>query len=164
MSLHHFDMVEPIFPSKDRIKSTRHLMEAAAVDQSRMLQQTVCHHHPSNWSFSISWGYSAQIYQNIMPRSQLQMPIQTFSPWLKNSRTPPLYMFNTRQPSTDPCRSPHVFFYETIETTNDNEILTNFTRAWPQEMAACSASGNHSASFVSTIQVYSPASRRPYGV
>ncbi|KAL0459184.1 UNVERIFIED_CONTAM: hypothetical protein Slati_0545600 [Sesamum latifolium] len=67
MSLHHFDMVAPIFPSKDRAESTRHLMKAAAVDQSRMLQQTICYHRQSNWSFSISWGYSAHIYEDYAP-------------------------------------------------------------------------------------------------
>ncbi|CAA3017603.1 uncharacterized protein LOC111412546, partial [Olea europaea subsp. europaea] len=67
MSLHHFDMVEPIFPSMDRAESTRHLMKAAKVDQSRMMQQTVCHHRQSNWTFSISWGYFVHLYERIMP-------------------------------------------------------------------------------------------------
>lgn len=159
MSLHHFDMVDPIFPSMDRAESTRHLMTAAAADHSRMLQQTICHHRPSNWSFSISWGYSAHIYERIMPRSYLQYPIETFKTWGRSPRAPH-YMFNTRLPSADPCESPHVYFYQTVETTSDNQILTVFSRAWPRGLPACSFAGNHSADFVSKIHVFSPTTKR----
>ncbi|GLT55369.1 hypothetical protein SLA2020_284980 [Shorea laevis] len=64
VSLHHLDVVDPIFPSiTNRQVSLNHLMEAAKADQSRILQQTICYHKQSNWSFSISWGYSAHIYE-----------------------------------------------------------------------------------------------------
>lgn len=86
------------------------------------------------------------------------MPIETFKPWLPHTAVP-RYMVNTRLPSKNPCESPHVFFYETIATL-ENEILTNFTRAWPRSMPACSSAGNHSADSVSTILVYSPANKR----
>lgn len=164
LSLHHFDTVKPLFPTKNRIDSTRHLMKAAGLDQSRMLQQTICHHHQTNWSVSISWGYSAQIYENIMPRSYLKMPIETFEPWLKHLKQPPLYMINTRRVSKDPCVAPHVFFYENIDTTPDDEILTIFSRAWQRGLPSpCSLTGDSSAVSadpVSRIQVYSPAKKR----
>ncbi|XP_047978865.1 uncharacterized protein LOC125220766 [Salvia hispanica] len=100
LSLHHMDKVEPIFPSRDRFESTRHLMRAAAADQSRMLQQTICHHRQTNWTISIAWGYSAQIYETIFPRSHLQMPLETFKPWSKRRDISlPFYKFNTRAPS-----------------------------------------------------------------
>ncbi|KAL0437203.1 UNVERIFIED_CONTAM: hypothetical protein Sradi_0428200 [Sesamum radiatum] len=128
LSLHHFDMVEPIFPNLNRTQSTRHLMRAANADQSRMLQQTICHYRRRNWSFSISWGYSAHIYERIMPRSFLQYPIETFQLWLP-APGPPFYMFNTRLPSTDPCEAPHVFFLDTVKRKAD-DILTVYRRAW----------------------------------
>ncbi|KAI3461125.1 hypothetical protein Pfo_017788 [Paulownia fortunei] len=160
MSLHHFDMVSPIFPSMDRLQSTRHLMKAANADQSRMLQQTICYHRQSNWSFSISWGYSAHIYESIIPRSVLQYPIETFKTWMKSPR-PPHYMFNTRRPSSDPCEAPHVFYFETIENKpTSNEIAASFSRAWPRGVPACSSSGNHSADYISKIQIVSPAAKR----
>ncbi|KAE9462217.1 hypothetical protein C3L33_05872, partial [Rhododendron williamsianum] len=65
MSLHHLDKVAPIFPSMDRLKSLSHLMKSAKMDQSRLLQQIICYHKPTNWSFSISWGYSAHIYEKV---------------------------------------------------------------------------------------------------
>uniref|UniRef100_M1A083 Glycosyltransferase n=1 Tax=Solanum tuberosum TaxID=4113 RepID=M1A083_SOLTU len=54
MPLHHFDAITPIFPSMDRTQSIEHFMKAAKFDQSRMLQQIICHHRPSNWTFSVS--------------------------------------------------------------------------------------------------------------
>ncbi|KAG8388963.1 hypothetical protein BUALT_Bualt02G0179900 [Buddleja alternifolia] len=157
MSLHHFDMAEPIFPSMDRYDSTRHLMTAAAADQSRMLQQTICHHRQNKWTFSISWGYSAHIYERIMPRSVLQCPIETFKTWTENP-APPHYMFNTRRPSSDPCEAPHEFFFHSIERTG--EIVTSYNRAWPRGLPACSLTGNYSAHYISKIIVFSPPTKR----
>ncbi|XP_041999695.1 uncharacterized protein LOC121749169 [Salvia splendens] len=62
LSLHHIDLVEPIFPGMEHQQSIRHLMEAATADQSCMLQQTICYNRESNWSVSISWGYSDRLW------------------------------------------------------------------------------------------------------
>lgn len=159
MSLHHFDMVDPIFPSMDRAQSGYHLLNAANYDQSRMLQQTICHKRSTSWTFSISWGYSAHIYEKIMPRSWLQNPIETFKTWGRSPR-PPHYMFDTRRPSWDPCEAPHVFFFKSVERTPRNEILTTYVRAWPRGIGNCSFTGNHSAEYVSEIHVYSPVTKR----
>ncbi|KAL0390797.1 UNVERIFIED_CONTAM: hypothetical protein Scaly_0436800 [Sesamum calycinum] len=157
LSLHHFDMVEPI-PNMNRSQSTLHLMRAAKADQSRMLQQTICHYRRRNWSFSIAWGYSAHIYERIMPRSLLQYPIETFQAWLP-APGPPFYMFNTRLPSTDPCEAPHVFFLDTVKRKAD-DIVTVYRRAWPRGMPPCFFSGNHSADYIHKIRVTSPAKKR----
>ncbi|PIN04609.1 hypothetical protein CDL12_22854 [Handroanthus impetiginosus] len=159
MSLHHFDKVDPIFPNMDRFESTRHLMKAAAVDQFRMLQQTICHHRQSNWSFSISWGYSAHIYEKIMPRSYLQNPIETFKTWSSTPRPRPHYMFNTRLPSDDPCEAPHVFFLERVERTS-MEILTTYSRVWSRGLPRCWRNASHNADFISEVHVFSPATKR----
>ncbi|KAL3653355.1 hypothetical protein CASFOL_003036 [Castilleja foliolosa] len=157
VSLHHFDMVDPIFPNMDRFESTRHLMKPGAVDQSRLLQQTICHDKEiNNWSFSIAWGYSVHIYEKILPRSYLKMPIETFKPWIRTR--PPNYLFSTRRPSRDPCEAPHVFFFESVMAKS--EIVTSYTRAWPRGLPACSSSGNHSADHIQRIQVFSPATKR----
>ncbi|KAM3739840.1 hypothetical protein ACB098_08G052800 [Castanea mollissima] len=158
VSLHHLDQVEPIFPSMNRYQSLSHLMEAAKVDQSRLLQQTICYHKQSNWSFSISWGYSAHIYEKIYPPSILHRPLETFVQWKKSAKPP--YMFNTRFPSNDPCEAPHVFYFETVEKIMGNQIVTSYVRRSPHRLVACSSSGNHSADFISKIRVLSPGSNR----
>ncbi|XP_057797919.1 uncharacterized protein LOC131013999 [Salvia miltiorrhiza] len=160
LSLHHLDAVEPIFPSKDRFESTRHLMTAAAADQSRMLQQIICHHRERHWSISIAWGYSAQIYETILPRSYLQMPIETFRQWQITPRRP-YYRFNTRRRSSGPCKAPHNFFLEAVEKeAKSPEIITTYARSRPRPLASCSLIGSHSANGIHMIKVYSPAAKR----
>ncbi|XP_027067449.2 uncharacterized protein [Coffea arabica] len=160
LSIHHWDVLDPIFPKKDRFQSAQHLMKAGNVDQSRLFQQTICHHRPTNWTFSVSWGYSAHIYEKVMARSWLMTPIETFQGWSRSNK-PPLFMFNTRRPFGDPCEAPHVFFFESIKETSNNEILTIYARSAPRNLPACPASGNHSAEFVSQVHVFSPATKRP---
>ncbi|KAM5584624.1 hypothetical protein ABKV19_004142 [Rosa sericea] len=155
LSIHHLDTVDPIFPSMNRSDSINHLMKAAKVDPSRLLQQTICYHRPSNWSFSISWGYSAHIYENIIPRSTLRRPIETFSRWRNASR--PFYMFNTRLPTKDPCRAPHVFYFDSIDHRVDGrktKTVTTYSRVAPRGLVSCSSSGNHSADSITKIEVY----------
>ncbi|KAE8687195.1 F-box protein CPR30-like [Hibiscus syriacus] len=110
LSLHHLDGINPIFPSKNQYESINHLMKAAKFDQSRLLQQSICYHKPTNWSFTVAWGYSAHVYETVMPRSLLRKPLETFQPFKKSAR-PPFYMFNTRLPWVDPsCQAAHAFF------------------------------------------------------
>ncbi|KAM7518015.1 hypothetical protein LguiB_016977 [Lonicera macranthoides] len=157
LSLHHFDMVEPIFPSLNRSESAKRLFKAASFGQSRMLQQTLCYEKQRNWSFAISWGYSAHIYENIIPRSILKKPLETFGPWYRAK--PPFYVFDTRWLSKDPCEAPHIFFFQSIEKGPKDEIITTYIRASPRGISTCLSSGNHSADYISTIQVFSPATK-----
>ncbi|KAL6966541.1 hypothetical protein U1Q18_032320 [Sarracenia purpurea var. burkii] len=159
LSLHHLDMVDPIFPSMDRFQSTTHLMKAAESDTSRLLQQTICHHRQTNWSFSVSWGYSVHIYEKLLSRSVLKRPLETFGPWLKAK--PPLYLFNTRWPPfSNPCDAPHVFFFESVDRSGRNEqIVSTYVRASPRGMPSCLSSGNHSADNISKVRVFSPVTK-----
>ncbi|XP_059311455.1 uncharacterized protein LOC132063026 [Lycium ferocissimum] len=159
MSLHHFDKVEPLFPFMDRAQSGYHLLNAAKYDQSRMLQQTICYKRSNNWTFSISWGYSAHIYENIMPRSLIQNPIETFKQW-GEIPFPPHYMFDTRNFTWDPCEAPHMYFFNSTVKTPRNKIRTIYTRAWPRGIGACLYAGNYPAEYVTEIHVYSPATKR----
>ncbi|KAJ8770931.1 hypothetical protein K2173_022103 [Erythroxylum novogranatense] len=156
LSLHHFDVISPLFPFKDRYESIHHLMKAAKFDQSRMLQQTICYQRETNWSFSVSWGYSTHIYESIIPRSILRKPLETFRAWGGISR-PPHFMFNTRWLTNNSCESPHIFFFESVEYTPDKQVLTTYVRSSPRNLPPCSATKNHSADPIFTIQVFSPA-------
>lgn len=154
LSLHHMDFVDPFFPSMNRSESVSHLMKAANVDQLHMLQQTICYHRKNGWSFSIAWGYSVHIYERIMPRFVLQMPIETFQIWVGQPRDPPQYMFNTRKPTNNPC-DPHVFFLKAVENT-PNGTLTTYARAVSREMLPCGTG----ASQILEIRVLSPTVKR----
>ncbi|GFZ13267.1 fringe-like protein [Actinidia rufa] len=157
LSLHHLNAFNPIFPSLDRQESLYHLMTAAKADSSRLLQQTICYHKQENLTLSLSWGYSAHIYKGIHPPSVLQIPLETFLPWTRAARPP--YMFNTRIPSKNPCNSPHVFFFDSVEEKNGNYIVTSYNRMSPRRVPACSSRGNGSANYIYKIRVLSPLRR-----
>ncbi|XP_028083494.1 uncharacterized protein LOC114284745 [Camellia sinensis] len=162
----HFDQIEPIFPTMNRSQSANHLMKAAKTDQSRMLQQTICYQKQTNWSFSISWGYSAHIYEKVLPRSVLKRPLETFLPWL-DLKHRPYYMFNTRWPPfVDSCEAPHVFFFESIDSSIDsfeghNQIVMTYVRSKPRGLPTCSLSGSRSADSISKVRVFSLATKLP---
>lgn len=157
LSLHHMDVIDPIFPSMtNRSACINHLMKAAEVDQSRLLQQTICYQRKSNWSFSTSWGYSVHIYESIYPRSFLQKPLETFGPWLRHYK-PPFYRFNTRILTKNPCEAPHEFFLEYVEKTRGKQVVTTYARKSPRHLLPCSSSGNHSADHITKIHVFSSA-------
>ena len=159
LSFHHIDSIFPIFPSMNRSEAINHLMKVAKADQSRLLQQTICYHRPTNWSFSVSWGYSAYIYENIIPRSILCRPLETFKKW--RGKLEPLFMFHSRPLSSDPCQAPHVFFFDSIELTQgDEQFVTTYIRKFPRGLPNCSFTGNHSADAITKIQVVSPATTR----
>ncbi|KAK6118595.1 hypothetical protein DH2020_047663 [Rehmannia glutinosa] len=159
VSLHHFDAVDPIFPSMNRIESVNHLMKAAAVDQSRLLQQTICYYNKNNWTFSVSWGYLVQIYEDIFPPSYLYRPLETFIPWKKGANPP--YMFNTRPLPTDPCDAPHFFFFSSVDENRVmNHFVTTYKRGSPRSLPACVSNASRSADHISKIRLLSPLKNR----
>lgn len=165
LSIHHFDFLTPLFPFKNRYESIHHLMEAAKVDQSRLLQQTICYHRQSNWSFSVSWGYSTQIYESIIPRSVLRKPLETFYVMHRRKVKPPYFIFNTRNLTEleDPCAAPHVFFMESVKKMKNNLVLTTYGRKSARNLPPCSS--NHSADTINKIQVLlNSESRKEAGI
>nr|KAJ0203185.1 hypothetical protein LSAT_V11C500290710 [Lactuca sativa] len=160
VSLHHLDAVEPLFPAMNRQQSLNHLMTSAKIDQSRILQQSIGYHHPKNWSFSLSWGYSVHIYEKTLPSSFLQVPLQTFGEWQKGAK--PAFMMNTRGLSSDPCEIPHVFYFHSVEESGGGwrrEVVKTYVRRLPRRLSPCLANGNHSADYLDMIHVISPVKR-----
>lgn len=158
VSLHHLEVVDPLFPCMDRIKAVNQLMKAAKVDESRLLQQTICYDNTKHWSFSIAWGYTAQIYEKIIPPSILEMPLETFVPWRKPPKQP--YMFNPRWFPKNPCDIPHLFFLQSVEIINgDNQILTTYTRRTTRDLPPCSRSSPDIPNYITNIIVISPTTK-----
>lgn len=152
ISLHHFDVIDPIFPGMNRQQSVNHLMKTAKTDQSRVLQQTICYQRGNNWSVSVSWGYSVHIYQSIFPRNYLKRPLETFRPW-KNVRIP-LYTFNTRRVTNDQCEMPRQFFFDSVvEDKNQSLVTTMYKMKTARSLPPCLLNGNHSARNISQVRV-----------
>ncbi|CAN1267766.1 hypothetical protein LINPERPRIM_LOCUS12898 [Linum perenne] len=153
LTLHHFHEINPIFPSiPDRFNALRHLTRPANLDPSRILQQTICHHRPTNFTFSVSWGYSVHVYETIFPRSLLRKPLETFKPWFTEQ---PGYVLNTRWMLNDPCDTPHVFFFESLE-----HDTTSYVRGSARGLPTCGNVGSHSGDQISLVRVKSYATAR----
>ncbi|KAJ8574158.1 hypothetical protein K7X08_025963 [Anisodus acutangulus] len=138
----------------NRYDAVNHLMKAANVDQSRLLQQSTCYNNKHNWTFSVSWGYSVQIYDKIHSQSYLERPIETFGEWRKGAWPP--YMFNVRELKSNNCGEvPNVLFFDNVEGTRLNHIVTTYVKKTPR---SCGSSGNddHSIDGVLKIRVFSP--------
>ncbi|CAN6457984.1 unnamed protein product [Victoria cruziana] len=140
VTLHHLDILDPIFPKLSRLQALEHLFEAVKADSGRILQQTVCYEKSKAWTVSISWGYSVQIYDSIQLVPDLLPLLQTFMPWRRGQKNASsvLYMFNTRELPKNACNKPAIFFFEGV-LAGETSIESNYSRR--------SAAGCHSNKF-----------------
>ncbi|XP_043710749.1 uncharacterized protein LOC122659678 [Telopea speciosissima] len=113
VSLHHLDVVDPIFPGKSRARAIQHLTEAIKLDSASIMQQSICYDKKRNWSISVSWGYVVQILRGVISPRELEMPTRTFLNWYKRADYT-AYAFNTRPVTKHPCQKPYIFYMNTI--------------------------------------------------
>ncbi|GMP49524.1 hypothetical protein CsSME_00016471 [Camellia sinensis var. sinensis] len=109
VSLHHLDVVDPIFPRMTRVQSVRHLFQSTKNDSASMMQQSICYDRDRHWSISVSWGYVVQIIRGVMSPRELEMPARTFLNWHPGADFT-AYAFNTRPVTSHPCQKPFLYF------------------------------------------------------
>ncbi|KAK9127216.1 hypothetical protein Syun_016013 [Stephania yunnanensis] len=112
VSMHHLDVVDPIFPHMSKVRSIQHLFQSVKLDSSSILQQSICYDRKNSWSISISWGYVVQIIRGVMSPRELEMPTRTFLNWYRRADYT-AYAFNTRPVTKHPCQKPYVFYIKT---------------------------------------------------
>ncbi|CAN7107319.1 uncharacterized protein LOC103870351 [Brassica rapa] len=122
VSLHHLVYLDPMFPNKTPIESLQALMKPYTLDPHRILQQIHCYDRKRQWSISISWGYSIQIYTYFLTAKELDTPLQTFKTWRSSSDGP--FTFNTRPLKPDPCERPVTYFMDGAEDVRDSGTKT----------------------------------------
>ncbi|XP_057750326.1 uncharacterized protein LOC130968868 [Arachis stenosperma] len=109
VTLHHLDIVQPIFPSMNRVESLRHLMKAVKQDSASIMQQSICFDNKRYWSISVSWGYVVQVLRGVMSPRELEMPTRTFLNWYRRADYTG-YSFNTRPFSKNACQKPFIYY------------------------------------------------------
>lgn len=132
LSLHHIDVVDPIFPNVGRLQAVRRLMGPMRLDSAGLLQQSICYDRSRSWTVSVSWGYAVQILRGIHLPRDLEMPSRTFLSWYKRSdRTG--FSFNTRPDSrSHPCQKPSVYFLSNaLYNPGKNETASEYVKQWP---------------------------------
>ncbi|XP_042512737.1 uncharacterized protein LOC122087621 [Macadamia integrifolia] len=114
VSLHHLDVVDPIFPGKSRPKAIQHLFNSIRLDSASIMQQSICYDKKRDWSISVSWGYVVQILRGVISPRELEMPTRTFLNWYKRADYT-AYAFNTRPVTKHPCQKPFIFYMNAIK-------------------------------------------------
>ncbi|CAH8275608.1 unnamed protein product [Arabidopsis lyrata] len=121
VSMHHLDVVEPIFPNMTRVRALKKLTQPMKLDSAGLLQQSICYDKHKSWTISVSWGYAVQIFRGIFSPREMEMPSRTFLNWYKRADYT-AYAFNTRPVSRNPCQKPFVFYMSS--TKFDQQLNT----------------------------------------
>lgn len=128
VSLHHLDVVEPIFPHVSRVNALERLFESVKQDSGSVMQQSICYDKERFWSISISWGYVVQIIRGVVSPRELEMPTRTFLNWYKRADYTQ-YAFNTRPVSRNPCQKPFVYYMDLVQYDYmRKKIIGSYTR------------------------------------
>lgn len=127
VSLHHLNYLDPIFPNLTLTGSLKQLRTAYELDPDRALQHSFCLDLTRNWSISVSWGYTIQLYPSLLTAKDLEMTPLTFRSWRTWSKEP--FTFNTRPVGSDPCRRPVVYFLDrAYDIGVGHQTLTTYRR------------------------------------
>lgn len=128
VSLHHLDVVEPIFPNMTRVQALQHLMVPKKLDSAAIMQQSICYDKRRTWTISVSWGFAVQIFRGIFSPREMEMPSRTFLNWYRRADYT-AYAFNTRPVSRNQCQKPFVFYMSKAEFNSTmNQTVSEYAR------------------------------------
>ncbi|KAL9177645.1 hypothetical protein ABFS82_01G071900 [Erythranthe guttata] len=127
VSLHHLDVVEPIFPNMNQVAALKHLKIPMDLDSAGLMQQSICYDRSNGWTLSVSWGFAVQIFRGVLSPREIEMPSRTFLNWYRRADYT-AYAFNTRPVMRNPCQKPFVFYMSSAKLEN-NETVSEYTRA-----------------------------------
>ncbi|KAJ6426557.1 hypothetical protein OIU84_022203 [Salix udensis] len=128
VSLHHLDVVEPIFPNATRVQALQWLKVPMKLDSAGLMQQSICYDKSKRWTVSVSWGFAVQIFRGVFSPREIEMPSRTFLNWYRKADYI-AYAFNTRPVSRNPCQKPFVFYLSKAKFDSSlNTTVSEYTR------------------------------------
>ncbi|GFP94857.1 hypothetical protein PHJA_001630100 [Phtheirospermum japonicum] len=128
VSLHHLDVVDPIFPGISRVDGLKRLFQSVDHDSASIIQQSFCYDKHRYWSISLSWGYVVQVMRGVISPRELEMPTRTFLNWYKRADYT-AYAFNTRPVARHPCQKPFLFYLSSVKYDEKrNQIIGVYSR------------------------------------
>ncbi|XP_022935260.1 uncharacterized protein LOC111442198 [Cucurbita moschata] len=156
VSLHHLDYLEAIFPAMTRPDSIKKLHTAYKTDPGRALQHSFCYDMARNWSVSVSWGYSVQLYPWLATAKELDTPFLTFQTWKTEANES--FTFDTRPVSSNPCERPILYFLDTAERFGGRRwrTLTRYRKYVENNTNECTQPDYASALSVEYFNVSAP--------
>ncbi|MED6191475.1 hypothetical protein PIB30_000575 [Stylosanthes scabra] len=128
VSLHHLDVVEPIFPNVTRVEALQRLTIPMKLDSAGLMQQSICYDKSKSWTISVSWGFAVQIFRGVFSPREMEMPSRTFLNWYRRADYT-AYAFNTRPVSRHPCQKPFVFYFSKARVNSTTQqTVTEYER------------------------------------
>ncbi|KAI3988482.1 hypothetical protein MKX01_026296 [Papaver californicum] len=119
-----------------QLDSVKMLMDNAYKrEPGRTLQQSVCYDSKRDWSISVSWGYTVQIYPYFLSAQELCTPLQSFRTWSTWSEN--LFTFNVRPVDSDPCEGPFIFFLDKLVKGRRRETVSTYKSYFDQIGMKC---------------------------
>ncbi|KAF9601507.1 hypothetical protein IFM89_020302 [Coptis chinensis] len=130
VSMHHLDIVDPIFPNMTQVQGLSHLNIPIELDSASMMQQSMCYDKNKIWSISTSWGYVVQIYRGFISPRELERPSRTFLNWYRQADQTG-FSFNTRPVSRNGCQTPFTYYMSKAwYDSYKNQMVTEYVRHW----------------------------------
>lgn len=128
VTLHHLDVVEPIFPNVTRVEALQRLTIPMKLDSAGLIQQSICYEKIKSWTISVSWGFAIQIFRGVLSPREIEMPSRTFLNWYRRADYT-AYAFNTRPVARNPCQRPFVFYLSRARLDSiTNQTVTIYDR------------------------------------
>ncbi|KAL9230998.1 hypothetical protein vseg_006276 [Gypsophila vaccaria] len=128
VTLHHLDVVEPIFPNVTQVQAIKRLTIPMKLDSAGLMQQSVCYENTKKWTISVSWGFAVQIIRGILSPREMEMPTRTFLNWYRRADYT-AYAFNTRPVARNPCQKPYVYYLSKARFDEEtNQTVTEYLR------------------------------------
>lgn len=111
VTMHHLDLIEPIFPLPTQIEALERLKIPTKLDSAALMQQSICYNNEKTMTISVSWGYAVQIQRGIFLPREMEMPLRTFINWYRRADYKE-FAFNTRPLNRNPCKNPLIYYME----------------------------------------------------
>lgn len=128
VSLHHLDVVEPIFPNVTQVEALERLKIPMKLDSAGLIQQSICYDRVKKWTVSVSWGFAVQVFRGVLSPREIEMPSRTFLNWYRRADYT-AYAFNTRPVSRNPCQKPFVFYLSRVRLDSwMNQTVSEYVR------------------------------------
>ncbi|KAK1263062.1 hypothetical protein QJS04_geneDACA008386 [Acorus gramineus] len=128
VSLHHLDVIDPIFPKMSRVDAINHLFRPSKLDPSALAQQSICY-VGNKWTVSVSWGYAVQVMHGVVPPREMERAPRTFKNWRMSMSEKWDFAFDTRASSGNACENPPVYYMSTARREG-NGTVTEYMRRY----------------------------------
>ncbi|KAK3028756.1 hypothetical protein RJ639_037977 [Escallonia herrerae] len=128
VSIHHLDLIGPIFPNVNQVQALQRLKVPTKLDSAALMQQSVCYDKSKNWTVSVSWGYTVQIFRGLIPARLVERPARTFRNWYPNADHV-AFEFNSRPVSNDVCQRPLLYMLSNaLYNPSTNQTASEYVR------------------------------------